>query len=158
MRKSIYFFMAFLVILLDQITKYLARSFIYPSATINILPFLQLVNIRNEGAAFGLFRGIGSETFIIIALAAITFVLYLLIKGKEDSFGLSLILGGATGNLIDRIFFGSVTDLIDVFVGRLHWPAFNVADSAITIGVILLLLTQFKPENKENDGKINKSI
>lgn len=146
--KGIYFSVAFLITLIDQVTKYLSRSFIDPSATINILPFLQLVNIRNEGAAFGLFRGIGSETFIIIALAAITFVLYLLIKGKEDSFGLSLILGGATGNLIDRILFGGVTDFIDVFVGRFHWPAFNIADSAITTSLIFMILNQLKQSGR----------
>ena len=64
----------------------------------------------------------------------------MLIKGKEDPLGLSLILGGATGNLMDRFFRGSVVDFIDVFAGRFHWPAFNVADSALTIGIGLIFL------------------
>ena len=146
--KSVYFFIAFLVVLLDQTTKYLARSFIDPSVAIGVLPFLQLVSFRNEGAAFGLFRGLGNEIFIIIFLAAITLLLYLLITGREDRFGPSLMLGGAAGNLTDRIFFGGVTDFIDVFVGRLHWPAFNIADSALTIGIMSMLLMQLKQPNR----------
>lgn len=139
--KEIYIFLSFLIALFDQVTKYLARTFIDPSAGISVLPFLHLVNFRNEGAAFGLFRSLGSEVLIIISMSAVTFIIYLLIKG-EGGLWLSLMLGGATGNLIDRILFGGVTDFIDVFVGRFHWPAFNIADSALTIGVILMLLSQ----------------
>ncbi|GAB4411722.1 MAG: signal peptidase II [Thermodesulfovibrionales bacterium] len=139
MRRG-YLFTALVVVFLDQITKYLVRGIIDPFETIKVLPFLQLVNVRNEGAAFGLLKGLGNTTFMVISLIAIVFVLYLLIKGKDDGPGLSFILGGAAGNLIDRAFFGNVTDFIDLFAGRLHWPAFNIADSALTLGLLLMLL------------------
>ena len=140
MKIAISFLAASLVVLLDQATKYLARGSIGPFETVRLLPFLQLVNVRNEGAAFGLFRGLGNATFIVISLAAIVVVSYLIVRNREDRPGLCLILGGAVGNVIDRILFRNVTDFIDVFVGRLHWPAFNVADSALTIGIGILLL------------------
>ena len=127
--------------MLDQATKYLANNFISPSMPVDILPFLNLVNVRNTGTAFGMFRSLGNNTFIIISIIAIAFIFFLLIKGKEDPLGLSLILGGAIGNLIDRLFYGSVIDFIDVFVGRFHWPAFNIADSSLTIGIIIIFLT-----------------
>lgn len=151
MKKSLYFLIALLVVLFDQITKYLARSFIGTFETIKIFPFLHLVSVRNEGAAFGLFKGFGNNAFIIVSLTAMIFVSYLLLKGKEDRFGLSLVLGGAAGNLIDRILFGGVTDFIDVFAGRFHWPAFNIADSALTVGLIIMVLNslfQHKMEEK----------
>lgn len=140
MKNSSCFFIALLVVVLDQTTKYLARNFIHAFETIMVLPFLQLISIRNEGAAFGLFKGLGNITFIIISVVAVAFILYLIFKSSEDKLGLSLILGGATGNLIDRIFFGNVTDFIDVFAGRLHWPAFNIADSALTVGLAVMLM------------------
>ena len=141
MKKYPFFLVALLVVLLDQVTKYLARSFIGTFETLKILPFLHLVSVRNEGAAFGMLKSLGNETFIVISLAAMAFVIYLLLKSKEDRLGLSLILGGAGGNLIDRIVFRNVTDFIDVFVGSFHWPAFNIADSALSVGLAVLLLT-----------------
>jgi signal peptidase II len=144
MKRVLFFVVAFLVVISDQITKLLARNFIGPFESIRIFPFLQLVSVRNEGAAFGLFKSFGNGGFIVVSLAAIVFVIYLLLKVKEDRAGLSLILGGAAGNVIDRIFFGNVTDFIDVFVGRLHWPAFNIADSALTVGLGLMLLNALK--------------
>ncbi len=149
MNKFLYFLIAFLVVLVDQITKYLARSFIEPFEAVKIFSFLQMVSVRNEGAAFGLFKGFGNGVFIIISLAAMAFVTFLLVKDREDRFGLSLILGGAAGNVIDRILFGNVTDFIDVFAGRLHWPAFNVADSALTIGLMIMLLSALLHPGKE---------
>jgi len=99
------------------------------------------VNIRNIGAAFGMFKGLGSSFFIGISLLAIIFVMWLLVTSKYSYFGLSLIFGGAIGNLIDRILYGKVVDFIDFSVGRFHWPAFNVADSALTIGIMIIFLT-----------------
>lgn len=139
-RVALYVIISVTVILFDQATKHLIRNLIDSFRVIKVLPFLQIVNIRNKGAAFGMFTGFGNIVFIIIAALSIVFVVYLLVKGKEDRFGLSLVLGGAAGNLIDRVIFGSVTDFIDVFVGRFHWPAFNVADSALTIGILIIFL------------------
>ncbi len=148
MKKS-YIVLALLTVILDQATKYLVNNFISPFSTIEILPFLNLVNVRNTGSAFGMFRGLGNNIFIIISLAAIAFIFYMLIKGSEDRFSLSLILGGATGNLLDRVFRGSVVDFIDVFAGRLHWPSFNVADSALTIGIGIIFIKLFSPDKRQ---------
>jgi signal peptidase II len=88
-----------------------------------------------------MFKSVGSGFFIAASIAAILFVIFLLIKGKENYLGLSLILGGAIGNLIDRILYGRVVDFIDLSIGKYHWPAFNVADSALSVGVTIILLT-----------------
>lgn len=139
----------FIVVVFDQITKYLASALISPLQTVKILPFLNLVNVRNTGSAFGMFRSLGNEIFIIISLAAIAVIVLLLVKEQDDRLGLSLVLSGAAGNLIDRIFFGSVMDFIDFFVSRFHWPAFNIADSAITIGIGLILIKILRSPTKE---------
>jgi signal peptidase II len=129
------------VIVLDQYTKYLIVTRLSPFDSIEVFPFLHIVNIRNTGAAFGMFRELGSGFFILISLVAIAFVIYLILQKAYSITGLSLILGGAIGNLIDRIQNGQVVDFIDVFVGNFHWPAFNVADSALTVGVFLIVIT-----------------
>jgi signal peptidase II len=129
------------IIALDQITKYLIVSSLSPYGFIEVFPFLHIVNVRNTGAAFGSFKSLGSSFFIIVAVAAIVFVVSLLMKRVYNTFGLSLILGGAVGNLIDRVLYGQVVDFVDFSVGSYHWPAFNVADSALTVGIIIILVT-----------------
>lgn len=143
MKRYPYFLVSLLVVLVDQVTKFLARVYIGTFDTVEILPFLRLVSVRNEGAAFGMFKGLGNPVFIVISVLAIIAVSVLLLKGMEGRLGLSLILGGATGNLIDRIVFKKVTDFVDVFAGSFHWPAFNVADSALTVGLFAMLLSSF---------------
>ena len=135
------FLISFIVVVLDQITKYLAINYINPYDSIKIFPFLHLVIVTNKGAAFGVFKHIGSSFFIAASVIAIIFMIYLMIRGKEDRLGLSLILGGAIGNLIDRILYGQVVDFIDLSIGKYHWPAFNIADSALSVGVTIILLT-----------------
>jgi len=149
MRNARYLLISFAVVLVDQITKLLARISIGPLDTVQVLPFLQLVSVRNRGAAFGLFAGFGNATFIVISVAAIGLVSFLLVKGAEDRFSLALILGGAVGNLIDRIVFKHVTDFLDLFVGTFHWPAFNVADSALTIGLCMMLVRSLIPSERK---------
>ncbi len=129
------------IILLDQITKYLVTRYINHFDVIEIFPFLHMVSVRNTGAAFGMFRNLGSGFFIGISVLAIIFLIWLLITSKYNYFGLSLVLGGATGNLLDRVLYGHVVDFIDFSIGRFHWPAFNVADSALTIGIMIIFLT-----------------
>jgi len=129
------------IIVLDQITKYLIATYLSPFDSIEIFPFLHIVNVRNTGAAFGSFRNLGSSFFIIISVIAIIFVTGLLVKKTYNYLGLSLVLGGAIGNLIDRIFYGKVVDFIDFSVGSFHWPAFNIADSSLTVGIAVILLT-----------------
>ncbi|MBM4141121.1 MAG: signal peptidase II [Nitrospira sp.] len=129
-----------LVIAIDQITKYLIVTYLNLSDSVKIFSFLHLVSIRNTGAAFGMFKSLGNVFFIIVSVIAILFVLWLMVRGKEGYFSLSLILGGATGNLIDRIVYGHVVDFIDLSIGKFHWYAFNIADSALTVGVIMFFL------------------
>ncbi len=144
---------ALAVVILDQITKAVITHYLILHQSIEVTRGLfNITYIRNPGAAFGLFRGI-SEIFrtifltgiSITALAVIIFV-YRTIKDSASRIAFSLIAGGAAGNLIDRIRFGEVIDFLDVYVGRYHWPAFNVADSAITAGVLLAVL--FLHKNK----------
>jgi signal peptidase II len=144
-KKTLILLILVSVVLLDQSTKYLAETFINPTESLKILPVFHLVNVKNEGAAFGLFKNLGNEFFIVISIIAIGLIVALLIRGKDGFFSLSLILSGAVGNFIDRLLYGYVRDFIDLSIGRYHWPAFNIADSALTIGLLLMMLgTLFK--------------
>lgn len=144
-----------IIIFLDYLTKKIIVAKIMLYESINVLPFLNIVHVQNRGAAFSILSNMGNKYFIgISGIAIIAIVIYLsrLTKGLE-LIALSLILGGAVGNLIDRILIGKVTDFIDVFVGRWHWPAFNVADSALTIGIVLFLLANIKQEKETKETK-----
>jgi signal peptidase II len=132
------------IVLSDQITKYLARTYIQSYETIRVLPVLDLVNVRNEGAAFGMFRSLGNTFFIAISLAAIIFMSWIIVKDKEDYRIFALLAGGAAGNLIDRLTLGYVVDFISVGAGGYHWPAFNIADSALTVGMALMACNLLK--------------
>lgn len=129
------------VVLLDYITKKIIITKVLLYEKINVLPFLNIVHVENKGAAFSLFSDLGNNVFIVISFIAICIIIgYLsrITKGLE-LYSLSMILGGAVGNLLDRMRIGRVIDFIDFFVGKWHWPAFNVADSALTVGIILFL-------------------
>ncbi|MGQ9569484.1 MAG: signal peptidase II [Thermodesulfovibrionales bacterium] len=143
-RRYIYIFLVTsLVIVLDQITKLYIINNVKPFESIEVFPFLHIVNVKNKGGAFGMFKDAGNALFVVVSLIAIIFIILLLIRSKEGYLGFSLILGGAIGNLVDRLHYGWVVDFIDFSIGRFHWPAFNVADSALTIGVIIILLVHF---------------
>lgn len=146
MKKRIGYSLIFIaiVILLDQLTKHLARIYISPFETISIFPFLNLVNVHNTGAAFGMFRSFGNIFFISVSAAAIIFIFWVIVTGKEDYRLFSLLAGGAIGNLIDRILFGHVVDFVDVYVSGFYWPAFNIADSALTAGIFFLAIKLIK--------------
>ncbi len=134
------------IIALDFITKKIILAKVMLHESINVLPFLRIVHVENKGAAFGSFTNLGNNIFIIISIIAIIFILVYLSKvhQKLEFISLSLVLGGAIGNLLDRIQFGKVIDFIDFFVGRWHWPSFNVADSALTVGIILFLISNLR--------------
>lgn len=134
-------FIALTVIVLDQITKYLARTHIGAYESIELLPMLNLVNVQNRGAAFGMFRSFGNTFFISISVAALIFMSWVIIKDKEDHRIFALLAGGAAGNLIDRLALGYVVDFVDVAAAGHHWPAFNVADSALSIGMVFMALS-----------------
>ena len=132
------------VVVLDQVTKYLARTHIQPFESIQVLPVLNLVNVQNRGAAFGMFRSLGNSFFIGISIAAIAFMAWVIVKDREDHRIFSLLAGGAAGNLVDRVALGHVVDFVDVTVRGYHWPAFNVADSSLSVGMLLMLISILK--------------
>ena len=147
LKKKLFPFLVFSsVVLLDYITKKLIEIYVKPHEVINVFPFLRIVNVKNTGAAFGLFANLGNNIFIIISLIAIILIILYLLRTDDEleTLSLSLILGGAMGNLIDRITISQVIDFIDFFIGKWHWPAFNAADSALTIGIFLFLLANIR--------------
>ena len=145
-----YLGISLLVIVLDQISKlWILAKFQYGDS-LPLTSFFNLVYARNTGAAFSFLAGQGGWQrffFIGIALAASVLIVYLLRKHAQERgfcFALSLILGGALGNLIDRVRFGYVVDFLDFYAAGYHFPAFNVADSAITVGAALLIWDSLK--------------
>lgn len=165
--RLLYSLIPIAVIALDQWTKWLIRAnFRIHWDTKTVIPgFFDIVHVRNTGAAFGI--GARSETvpvlLNVLAVAVFFFVLVLAMKSPTTDrvlqVALHLILGGAVGNLIDRFTLGSVVDFLDVYVTiggvERHWPAFNVADSAICVGIGLLLLDMWKkPSEAQGENKV----
>ncbi len=143
------------VIVLDQLTKWLVQQTLVFGQSLPVLPFFNLVLVYNPGAAFSFLStasGWQRELFVGIGIAASGLILYLLRRHASDPyfcFALALILGGAIGNVIDRVALGAVVDFLDLHVGGSHWPAFNVADSAITCGAALLIWDSFRRPRTE---------
>jgi signal peptidase II len=125
------------VLALDQLTKHLVREGMRPGEEDPILPALKLVHVRNEGVAFGLDPGGATLIIVLIALALLVLVLYFARHTAKPLMWLpvGLLLGGALGNIVDRIRDGAVTDFLKIPA----WPAFNIADIAITLGVLSLV-------------------
>jgi len=147
-----------LIVLADQLTKAWVLRAISPYEVIPVIPgFFNLIHVQNPGGAFGFFASAGSQWralfFIIFSIAAVLMILYLY-KSTPASYkwllsAFSLVAGGAAGNLVDRLRFGQVVDFIDIYVGGWHWPAFNIADSAITVGMLVFayyLITRKYPD------------
>ncbi|MCL4469254.1 MAG: signal peptidase II [Deltaproteobacteria bacterium] len=150
---------AAVIVLLDQATKYLVVH--YLTQRVVIIPgFLDLVSVYNRGVAFGMFNNgqcIFRTTLLTVLSVAVFFVLFFVYLFSKDMtrlsmVALSLIMGGAVGNVIDRIRLGYVVDFIDMFVKNTHWPAFNVADSAITVGAVLLAIDLLFPGNTKKQS------
>jgi signal peptidase II len=138
-------------LLLDVVTKQWIVQNLSFHDQIDILPFLKIVHVENRGAAFGMFSGLGNPAFVILAVIVIIIITLYILKLRPgwELGALSLILGGAAGNLVDRIRYGKVIDFIDFYVNAWHWPAFNVADSALTIGIIIFVLASLFRGHKE---------
>jgi signal peptidase II len=141
-----------LVIALDQASKSLMVSWLSLHESIVVIPFFNLTMAHNTGAAFSFLSQAGGWQRWFFVVLAVSISLGLLIwlkksvKTKMEALSISLILGGAIGNVIDRIYYGYVIDFLDLYYGSYHWPAFNVADSAIVIGAALLLIDSFRAQ------------
>ncbi|MEW5768783.1 MAG: signal peptidase II [Pseudomonadota bacterium] len=143
--------LAGLTLMLDQLTKLAVMGSLTPyQDVIALTGFFNLVHVHNTGAAFSLFAdqpGWQRGFFLAVATLASAVILFLLRRTRGQalfSAALALILGGAVGNLIDRVLYGHVIDFLDFHVAGWHWPAFNVADSAITLGAALLIWDSFR--------------
>lgn len=144
------------VVLVDQVTKHWVRTSIDPFEFVPVFGCISLCHVCNPGSAFGILAR-QSVLITLVAVAGLAAVLllsrHLRRSGKLGSMALALIFGGAVGNLIDRVRLGCVTDFIDVRLwGEFHWPAFNVADSAITVGTIALLAFVFRELRRGDEG------
>jgi signal peptidase II len=147
------------VIGLDQLSKRLIDQSMQLYQTVELLPFFQLTYLRNQGAAFSFLSQAGGWQrwfFIALAVVASLAICYWLNRlGRHQRFeaaAWALVLGGALGNLIDRTLYGYVIDFLDVFYRDWHWPAFNVADSAITVGVAMLLVDSVRPKRVSEEA------
>jgi signal peptidase II len=150
LRRYAWALVTLVVIVGDQVSKRMIRASMPLHDSIPVVPGLfSLTHVANRGALFGMLRDLPdpwrSALFTLVPLAAIVLIIFFQrrtpLADKPAHVGLALILGGALGNLVDRIRLGYVTDFLDVFVGDRHWPAFNVADSAICVGVSFLVLS-----------------
>jgi len=161
MRKY-HFLIALIVILLDRLTKWWIANTIAVGNTVPVLPgFFRLTHVQNRGAAFGLFDDSPTQfkigALILFSIIALVVVTVLLWKNSHEftvtGVGLSLVLGGAVGNLWDRLFTHHVVDFLDFYIGPYHWPAFNVADAAIVSGAILLVSEIVFAKNPKQEAK-----
>jgi len=136
------------ILFLDLWTKHLVLLKLPLHHSVEVIPgFFNLTHVRNTGGAFGVFGGrgaIGSALFVGISVIAVGAIVFFFIKLKEEEkiliLSFSLVLSGALGNLIDRLHYGEVVDFLDFYISSFHWPAFNIADSAICIGIGLMAL------------------
>ena len=142
--------LSLLVIFLDQVSKLAIAGSMQLYQSIPVMPFFKLTYVHNTGAAFSFLSEAGGwQRWFFAALALVisgVIAVWLARLKRHETLlavALSLVLGGAIGNLIDRLVYGYVIDFLDVYYQTWHWPAFNIADSAITIGVILMLMESF---------------
>ena len=155
--------LAVVVVIFDQLTKYIASTSLELLQPVAVVPMFNWTLMHNPGAAFSF---LASEDgwqrwFFAIIAVVVSAVIVLWIKRlqqheKWQAVALALILGGAIGNVIDRIWLGYVVDFIDVYYEHMHWPAFNIADSAITIGVVLIIIDsirEYRAEKLNNNSE-----
>lgn len=157
LKLLIYYFVALIVIAIDQLTKWLIVKNMEIGESIPIIEnVLHITSHRNFGAAFGILQG-ALPFFIIITVVVIIFLIYYMHKeAKNNSFLgviIGLLLGGAIGNFIDRLFRDGVVDFIDVYIFTYDFPIFNIADSALVIGVGLLMIKFIQDDRKEKRSR-----
>ena len=146
-RRILFGLISVLLLLADWVSKQWFEALLGTAGPLDIFPGLRFILVHNHGAAFGFLASAGGwqrGLFIVLAVAIMGYLGWRLwIARSEESVlnvGFAMILGGAGGNLIDRILYGYVVDFIDLYIGNWHWPAFNVADMAITLGAGIVIL------------------
>lgn len=150
---------ALLVVLLDQLSKYyMLHEVLHNTMIIYVTPFFNLVRAWNTGVSFSMFNNYGNVGAWALSGLAMVIVLFLLYwlkneKNKFAKYALGMIIGGAIGNVIDRIRLGAVFDFLDFYIGESHWPAFNVADSFICVGATILIIQSLFFHHKHKEGK-----
>lgn len=147
MRRYPFFALIPVIFALDRFTKALIVRDLPMMSEIKVTSFFSIVHVRNLGGVFGVLSESGYAKYIftvvpVLVAAALIYVLVRYVMGKAKTFALCLILAGALGNIYDRVFYGSVVDFLDFHYGNYRWPAFNVADIALTIGIGLLILLE----------------
>lgn len=153
MRKGYWLVLSLILVILDQVSKYWVSHYLTPYTPMPVFPMLNITLAYNSGAAFSFLSGAGEWHRWFFAcfslIVSVLLVVWLIRTPQQDkwqSLGLSFILGGAVGNLIDRALYGYVVDFIDVYYEHHHFATFNVADSAICIGAAFLILDLFMPK------------
>lgn len=151
-----YFVMALVVVLLDQLTKLWVLNSFETFEIVTVLPVFNLTLVFNEGAAFSFLADAGGwQRYIFVSISAVMSIVFVIwlsrVKSHERwlATGLAFLLGGAVGNLIDRVWLGKVVDFLQWHWHDAYFPAFNLADAAITLGVILLLIDSFKTSSEK---------
>ena len=149
--------LAALIFALDRLTKWLVETHVSAMDTVQVIPGLfDIVNSQNRGVAFGMFNDSTSQwrttALIVLSAAAVLFISGMLWRPEKldrwSFWGLTLVLGGAAGNVFDRLVWGRVTDFLDFYVRDHHWHTFNIADSAIVVGSGLLILDMLRPKRQ----------
>jgi signal peptidase II len=155
----VWLWLTFIVLVIDQATKHWVAASMDLYQSISLLPFFNITYVHNLGAAFSFLAdqaGWQRWFFASIAfIASLIFVVWLARNPAQDkklNIALALMLSGAVGNLIDRVLFGYVIDFLDFYVKSYHWPAFNIADSAIFLGAAIMIFDSFKKEAKEKSA------
>lgn len=155
--------LAVVMLIADQVSKQMVVAMMDYRESIAVMPYFNLTYVHNPGAAFSFLADQGGwQRWFFTAIAfsvSIALVVWLAKTPKKDKFisiAFSLILSGAVGNLIDRFMFSYVIDFLDFYIGNNHWPAFNIADSAIFIGAAMMLIESFKGNDNQDDTIKNK--
>ena len=148
-------FIALIVIIIDQVSKYIILNYVLAEyAAIILTPFFAVIQAWNTGVSFSMFNNLGINGVYVLSGVAIIIVIALLKwlkteKSRLMQTALGFIIGGAIGNVIDRVRLGAVFDFLDFYVGEYHWPAFNAADSFICMGAILIIINGLFVQKKE---------
>ena len=143
-------FLFLFTLLSEQLSKLFVVKSLYLGESINVFSFFNIVRVQNRGVTFGLLSGtLQPIVLVILSLVVVWFLADYARKNENYRLPASLIIGGAVGNIIDRIIHQSVIDFLDFHLGRYHWPAFNIADSAIVIGVFVLLFISYSEGKNE---------